>query len=62
MGFTSADAQVRTIPVYIVATALCLVAAWLADRLQHRYAFSMFGLVVAVIGYILLLCQDSVSV
>lgn len=62
MGFTSADAQVRTIPVYIVATALCLAAAWFADRLRHRYAFSILGLVAAIIGYILLLCQNSVSV
>ncbi|KAH7035474.1 major facilitator superfamily domain-containing protein [Microdochium trichocladiopsis] len=62
MGFKAADAQIRTIPVYVVATVLCLGSAWLADRLRHRFAFTLLGIAVATVGYILLLCQNSLSV
>ncbi|KXJ92543.1 major facilitator superfamily domain-containing protein [Microdochium bolleyi] len=62
MGFKSAEAQIRTIPVYIVATAMCLAAAYFADRMRHRYAFTMVGLVIAVVGYVMLLCQARLSV
>ncbi|KXJ93612.1 major facilitator superfamily domain-containing protein [Microdochium bolleyi] len=62
MGFKAAEAQIRTIPVYIVATALCLASAWLADRMRHRFGFTLFGVAVATIGYVLLLCGNSLSV
>ncbi|KAI1343738.1 major facilitator superfamily domain-containing protein [Xylariaceae sp. FL0016] len=62
MGYKAEEAQARTIPIYVVATALCLCTAYLADRLKHRYAFTIFGLCVATVGYILLLCQQHVSV
>lgn len=62
MGFKAADAQVRTIPVYIVATALCLASAWAADRLRHRFGFTILGISVAAVGYVLLLCGASLSV
>lgn len=62
MGFRAAEAQIRTIPVYIVSAVMCLAAAYFADRLRHRYAFTMVGLVIAVVGYVLLLCQASLSV
>jgi hypothetical protein len=62
MGFKSADAQVRTIPVYVVATAMCLATAWAADRLRHRYGFTMAGILIGTVGYILLLCQHNLPV
>ncbi|KAK6070074.1 transporter C11D3.18C 6 [Seiridium cupressi] len=62
MGLTAAAAQVRTIPIYIVATIACLTAAYSTDRLRHRYSFTMIGISVATIGYILLLCQQYVAV
>lgn len=60
MGYAAERAQVLTIPVYIVATISCLAAAYLADRLRHRYSFTMFGVAVASIGYMVLLCQHRV--
>ncbi|ETS80946.1 hypothetical protein PFICI_08475 [Pestalotiopsis fici W106-1] len=62
MGLTAAAAQVRTIPIYVVAAVACLSAAYLTDRLQHRYTFTLIGVGVATVGYILLLCQQHVSV
>jgi sugar phosphate permease len=62
MGFTTTISQVRSIPIFIVATVTALSVAWMTDRLQHRYAFTMLGVLIGGIGYVVLLCQDSVSV
>lgn len=60
-GTTSAQAQVKSIPIYIAAAVGSLLVAWATDRVKHRYGFCMAGLVVASIGYVILLCQESVS-
>ncbi|KAI9677626.1 MAG: hypothetical protein M1817_006581 [Caeruleum heppii] len=60
-GYTSAQAQVQTIPVYVVCTALTLFTAWASDRVRHRYGFTIFGVVVATIGYVILLAQGGLS-
>lgn len=60
MGFKSAEAQLRTIPIYVVATVLCLGAAYLADRTRHRYTYTVVGVAVATTGYVMLLCQSSI--
>jgi len=57
-GYTPAQAQLRTIPIYAVCTAAALLTAYLSDRLRHRYAFTIVGVLVATIGYIMLLRQD----
>ncbi|CAJ0544205.1 Ff.00g035000.m01.CDS01 [Fusarium sp. VM40] len=60
MGYAAERAQVLTIPVYIVATFGCLIAAFLTDRLRHRYSFTIIGVLVTTVGYVLLLCQQNV--
>ncbi|KAI5199937.1 MFS general substrate transporter [Aureobasidium subglaciale] len=62
MGYTSSSAQVRSIPIFVVAAITSIAAAWLTDRLRHRFAFCIFGLVVASIGYSVLLAQEGLSV
>lgn len=62
LGWTAVRAQVLSIPIYIVAAVTCLASAVLTDLLRHRYAFAMLGLVVATIGYIILLAQEWASV
>jgi hypothetical protein len=61
LGYTSAMAQVRSIPIFVVATVTALTAAWLTDRARHRYLFCIFGLCVASVGYIMLLAQEHLS-
>jgi MFS family permease len=61
MGYTSSVAQVRSIPIFIVATITAVIAAYLTDRLRHRYWFCIAGLVVASVGYIMLLAQNHLS-
>ncbi|QDS71274.1 hypothetical protein FKW77_001003 [Venturia effusa] len=62
MGFKAIDAQVRSIPVFIVATVCALITAWVTDRIRHRYAFTLFGVIVASVGYLVLLEQKGLSV
>ncbi|KAK4992832.1 hypothetical protein LTR66_006171 [Elasticomyces elasticus] len=62
LGYTSTAAQVRSIPIFIVATICALIVAWTTDRLRHRYSFTLLGVCVASIGYILLLCQSRIPV
>lgn len=62
LGWTAVRAQVLSIPIYVVAFATNLIAAVCSDRLRHRYAFTIIGVVVATVGYVLLLAQKSVPV
>lgn len=61
LGFQAQQAQARSVPIYVVAAVLCVMTAYLTDRLRHRYAFCMAGVVIASVGYIILLCQQQVS-
>lgn len=61
LGYTSAEAQVRSIPIFIVATVCALTTAVITDRLKHRFSFCILGVCVAFIGYVMLLCQSSLS-
>ncbi|KAK1075961.1 hypothetical protein LTR33_009367 [Friedmanniomyces endolithicus] len=62
LGYKAEKAQVRSIPIFIVAAVLCMATAWCSDRLRHRYAFAITGICIATIGYVVLLCQHSVSI
>ncbi|KAK8024875.1 hypothetical protein PG990_002698 [Apiospora arundinis] len=62
MGLTAEAAQVRTIPIYVCATVVCLCVSLATDRLRHRYSFAMAGILVATVGFVLLLCQSRVAV
>ncbi|KAI9830156.1 MAG: hypothetical protein M1819_005833 [Sarea resinae] len=61
-GYSATASQVHTIPIYIVCTVVSLIAAYFTDRLHHRYAFTLFGVVFASIGYIILLAQGGLPV
>lgn len=61
LGFTSTAAQVRTIPIYVVACACALTTAVVTDKLRHRYAFTILGVLVSTIGYALLLCGSRIA-
>jgi predicted MFS family arabinose efflux permease len=61
LGFTSEAAQVRSIPIFCVATVTAIITAYITDRMKHRYLFCIFGLCVASVGYIMLLAQNNLS-
>ena len=60
-GWTAVHAQVMSIPIYIVAAIVSLIIAFSTDKLKHRYAFTMLGVFVTTIGYVLLLTQYTLS-
>ncbi|KAK1143983.1 hypothetical protein N8T08_005892 [Aspergillus melleus] len=62
MGWTAVRAQVMSIPIYAIAMVTTLTAAWVSDRLRHRYGFTLAGCLVATTGYVILLCQARVPV
>jgi cyanate permease len=62
LGYTAAMSQVRSIPIFIVAAVAALLVAWATDKMKHRYSFTIAGVVVGGIGYVILLCQGNVSV
>jgi len=62
MGYTAAMAQIRSIPIFVVATIVALLTAFATDHLRHRYSFIMAGVCVGVIGYSILLSMNTVSV
>lgn len=62
MGWTAVRAQVLTIPVYAFSFVVTIVVAICTDRLRHRYAFAMLGILLATIGYGILLAQEHVHV
>ena len=62
MGYTAEASQVRVIPIFMAAAVMALVIAYSTDKLQHRYAFAMSGVVVGTIGYAIFLNQTRVSI
>ena len=58
LGYSSAQAQLLTIPPYAVACVLTLVVAVLSERSHLRAPFIMGSSAVGCIGYILLLAQN----
>ncbi|KAL9607200.1 MAG: hypothetical protein Q9167_007866 [Letrouitia subvulpina] len=62
LGWTAVRAQLLSIPIYIVASIATLIAAFCSDHLRHRYAFTMIGICLATVGYVVLLAQTNVPV
>jgi hypothetical protein len=62
MGFQAEAAQVRSIPVFVVAAILTVATAAWSDKIQHRFSFLLGGILVATAGYGILLAYDSVPV
>lgn len=48
--------------IAVVATVFCILTAFVADRLHHRYSFTLLGICVATVGYGILFNQDRVTV
>ena len=51
LGYTAVQANVFTIPVYMVALVVGLVVAYLSDRLKVRYPFTMLGCALSIAGW-----------
>lgn len=52
LGYSNANAQLMTIPIYVAATFATVGVAWWSDRIQQRTPFLMGGFAVACVGFI----------
>ncbi|KIX07389.1 uncharacterized protein Z518_02042 [Rhinocladiella mackenziei CBS 650.93] len=52
MGYSSANAQLMTIPIYVAAMIATVVVAFWSDKVQQRTPFLMGGFAIAVAGFI----------
>ncbi|KAF8518348.1 major facilitator superfamily domain-containing protein [Hysterangium stoloniferum] len=58
-GFTSANAQLLTVPPYACVAVVLTLTAWVSDRLQSRGIACAISSAVAGIGYVLLITVDN---
>ena len=52
LGYTSANAQLMTIPIYVFAAILTLIFAWASDLTRKRSPYIIAGYSIAVCGFI----------
>lgn len=57
LHWTATVAQWHTIPVYATAFVLTLASAYLSDKLNHRYLFTVLGSSFIIIGWSIELAQ-----
>ncbi|KAE8382729.1 major facilitator superfamily domain-containing protein [Aspergillus bertholletiae] len=57
LGYTSSTAQLLTVPIYITAAVVAVVAAWLSDRRKQRSPFVLFFMGLIAIGFIIVLAS-----
>ncbi|KAJ3530518.1 hypothetical protein NM208_g9294 [Fusarium decemcellulare] len=55
LGYSSAKAQLLTIPIYAVGVAATLMVSWIADRRQRRWPFVALPYTVSLVGAVGLL-------
>jgi MFS family permease len=55
LGYSAADAQILTVPVYFIGVVSTIVLSWMADRYQTRWPFIAGPYAVSMIGFIMLL-------
>lgn len=52
LGYSSANAQLLTIPIYVFAMLMTVMFAFWSDRVQQRSPFIMVGYSIAAAGFI----------
>ena len=62
LGYTNADANLMSVPPYVLGFITTLFVAYASDRLVKRGIFIVGGMLVVVVGYIILISHDHVGV
>ncbi|KAK1243018.1 hypothetical protein MKX08_005830 [Trichoderma sp. CBMAI-0020] len=60
--YTPRQIQSLVIPIFISASISTLSFAYISDKLKHRAGIALAGCFIAIIGYIIILNQEHVSV
>jgi len=59
LGYTSANAQLLSIPPYALATLLTVGIAYTSERFHRRAPFAIGSAIIAIIGYIILIANKN---
>ncbi|KAF9736459.1 high-affinity nicotinic acid transporter [Paraphaeosphaeria minitans] len=62
LGYSSATAQLLTVPIYITASVLAVVTAWVSDRYGKRSPFILGCLGIMAVGFIMCLSTGTPGV
>ncbi|KAH6662905.1 major facilitator superfamily domain-containing protein [Plectosphaerella plurivora] len=62
LGYTAAQANLMTVPPFVLACTVCVGGGWYADRLQQRGIFMIVFLITALIGLVMLVSTSTVGV
>jgi cyanate permease len=54
MGYTANQAQLMSVPPYVIACFFTIIASWIADRAKQRGVFMLGFQLVAIAGFALL--------
>lgn len=60
-GYSRPKSQLMTIPVYTASALVTVVVAVLCEHFKRRSVFVFIGCPIAVVGYVMLLCQTHLS-
>ncbi|CAH0025582.1 unnamed protein product, partial [Clonostachys rhizophaga] len=52
LGYTSSQAQLLTIPIYVTAAVIAVASAYFSDKMKKRSPFLMFHLSCIILGFI----------
>jgi hypothetical protein len=62
MGYTANEAQLMSVPPYVVACFFTIVASWVADRVRQRAIFLLGFQVIAITGFAMLAGTDKARI
>ncbi|KXS94702.1 hypothetical protein AC578_10356 [Pseudocercospora eumusae] len=57
LGYSGIQANVRTIPIWLVAGVVTIIVGFASDWTKHRCGFMVLSAMVALIGLVILFCQ-----
>ncbi|KAL4894758.1 major facilitator superfamily domain-containing protein [Aspergillus ambiguus] len=58
LGYSSANAQLLTIPVYAAASISCVVVGYFSDRTSQRSLFILASYMAVFVGYLIAVCPS----
>ncbi|KAL2200817.1 major facilitator superfamily domain-containing protein [Corynascus similis CBS 632.67] len=58
LGYQSSQAQLMTVPIYITAAIIAVIAAWCSDRLGRRSPFILGFLLIMAVGFAMCIGTD----
>lgn len=62
MGYTANEAQLMSVPPYVVACFFTITASWFADRIKQRGVFMLGFQVIAITGFGMLAGSEKANI